>query len=399
MHIEPVITPFAVLLAVGAAQGFFFVLVLVSLYAHRNKANSYLACLVLVFSLELLDEFALQTRYYVYAPKLAALSWAMDFLYGPLIYVYSRTLTSCDNRPVKHRLMHWLPAVAFFPVILVLWQSHNTEQFNGYLFNLSHQVYLEGTDIVQTFLSLISVLTYMILSLQLLHRHGRNIQAQFSYREKFSLHWLRNLLLCLLALYAGYIVMLFTPDIVWQGVNLSNQILYLAMVLIIFTWEYFGLHQPEIFSSARLPTVQPKDPVPPAHSSGTNPAVKTKYHHSPLSADQLTATQAEIRRLMEREQLYLNAELTLPHLAKQIGLLTHYVSQAINSGGANFFDFVNRYRIEEAKKQLQESAGTSVLQIAMACGFNSKSAFYAAFKKHTDLTPTQYRKSTGNRKQ
>ena len=60
----------------------------------------------------------------------------------------------------------------------------------------------------------------------------------------------------------------------------------------------------------------------------------------------------------------------------------------------NFFDFINQFRIDEARSILKnpEKKQFTVLEILYEVGFNSKSSFNTAFKKHTGLTPTQYRK-------
>jgi AraC-like DNA-binding protein len=64
----------------------------------------------------------------------------------------------------------------------------------------------------------------------------------------------------------------------------------------------------------------------------------------------------------------------------------------------HFFDFINSFRIEKAKKILEDSSKnkTTVLEILYEVGFNSKSSFNTAFKKHVGLTPTQYRKNMNN---
>ena len=95
---------------------------------------------------------------------------------------------------------------------------------------------------------------------------------------------------------------------------------------------------------------------------------------------------------MQQDQLYLDAALSLQKLAKHINTSPNYISQTLNETlGANFFDYINQYRINEAKKQLKETKNT-VLDIAMNVGFNAKSSFYTAFKKETQQTPSQYRK-------
>ncbi|MFK7979943.1 MAG: helix-turn-helix domain-containing protein [Saprospiraceae bacterium] len=92
---------------------------------------------------------------------------------------------------------------------------------------------------------------------------------------------------------------------------------------------------------------------------------------------------------------HLEPELTLAQLSKQIKIPTHYLSQVINEKLAcNFLDFVNRYRIEDAKQKLTDAKYShyTIISIAYEAGFNAKSTFYAAFKKQTGMTPSQYRK-------
>jgi AraC-like DNA-binding protein len=72
------------------------------------------------------------------------------------------------------------------------------------------------------------------------------------------------------------------------------------------------------------------------------------------------------------------------------------LSQVINSGiGVSFFDYLNQHRIEYAKNLLGENAGhnNAILNVAFAVGFNSNSAFYAAFKKCVGQTPARYRRA------
>lgn len=74
------------------------------------------------------------------------------------------------------------------------------------------------------------------------------------------------------------------------------------------------------------------------------------------------------------------------------GYSNNQISAAINKGyGQCFYDYVNDYRIESAKKQLVASPSKAIVDIAMASGFNSKSAFYTAFSKQGIGTPSRYR--------
>jgi AraC-like DNA-binding protein len=86
--------------------------------------------------------------------------------------------------------------------------------------------------------------------------------------------------------------------------------------------------------------------------------------------------------------------LSLRSLSDHTNISTNYISQVINQKtDSHFFDYINRFRIDAAKEQLaMKDEKTTVLDIAYNVGFNSKSTFNTAFKRHTDLTPTEYRK-------
>ena len=86
----------------------------------------------------------------------------------------------------------------------------------------------------------------------------------------------------------------------------------------------------------------------------------------------------------------------MPKLAGLVHCSVNHLSQAVNSGfGMNFFDFLNSYRIEEAKAMLKQNdpQAQAILDVSFAVGFNSNSAFYAAFKKATGQTPAQFRRA------
>jgi AraC-like DNA-binding protein len=129
--------------------------------------------------------------------------------------------------------------------------------------------------------------------------------------------------------------------------------------------------------------------------SPTN-AIKQKYAKSGLSTEQLENYKERLTLLMESEQVYLNSDLTLPKLALQVQCPVNHLSQVINSGfDMSFFDYLNQFRINDAKKLLclEDGQLQAVLSIAFEVGFNSNSAFYAAFKKSCGMTPAQYRQT------
>ena len=125
-------------------------------------------------------------------------------------------------------------------------------------------------------------------------------------------------------------------------------------------------------------------------------ARKHKYAKSGLSEEQMLEYKGRLEAIMKTEQAFLMSDLTLPKLAKAVGCSVNHLSQVINSGcGLSFFDYLNQYRIEFAKALLATHNGknSAILNIAFTVGFNSNSAFYAAFKKCVSQTPAQFRRA------
>lgn len=120
-----------------------------------------------------------------------------------------------------------------------------------------------------------------------------------------------------------------------------------------------------------------------------------KYKTSALPDERVEEVLPKLQRLMEKDRVFLDAELNLQQLARKVGIHYNYLSRIINEKfGLSYNDYINGYRIEEAKRMLADpgQAGRTILDIAYDTGFYSKSVFNTAFKKVTGMTPSQYRK-------
>ena len=151
---------------------------------------------------------------------------------------------------------------------------------------------------------------------------------------------------------------------------------------------YLGLRQPAIFTQAFVSQQT-------AIEESVNQTVE-KYHRSGLDKETSLVFLNELASHMETNKPYLEGDLVLPQLARQLGISANYLSQVINEQlKVNFYDFINGYRVEDAKRLMKNTGqkNSNILNIALDSGFNSKSAFYTAFKKATSMTPTQYRKT------
>ena len=97
---------------------------------------------------------------------------------------------------------------------------------------------------------------------------------------------------------------------------------------------------------------------------------------------------------MSTQKLYLNASMKLADLANLIEISPHHLSRVINENyGGSFLDFMNKYRVEEAKRILSDDKKESfkMLAVAIDAGFGNKVSFYKNFKKFTGNLPTEFR--------
>ena len=119
-----------------------------------------------------------------------------------------------------------------------------------------------------------------------------------------------------------------------------------------------------------------------------------KYEKSQLTPERSERYLNRLLQFMEEERPFTDGDLTIQKLADKLSIPTPHLSQTINERqGKSFPDFINTYRVEEAKKKLLDPAfkHLSVLGIAEEVGFSSKSSFNSVFKKHTGTTPSEFR--------
>lgn len=125
-----------------------------------------------------------------------------------------------------------------------------------------------------------------------------------------------------------------------------------------------------------------------------NRASQVRYQKSGLGSDAMAAIAVQIESAMKIHKIFLNSDLNLAQLAKFVGVKPIYLSQTLNQYlKVSFFELLSCYRVEEAKDLLVHHAHKKILDVAYAAGFNSKSVFYGEFRKHTGMTPVQYRQS------
>ncbi|XDD49712.1 helix-turn-helix domain-containing protein [Leptospira sp. WS92.C1] len=118
-----------------------------------------------------------------------------------------------------------------------------------------------------------------------------------------------------------------------------------------------------------------------------------RYEKTQLGGINLDAIRLRLAELMEEERLYRDEELRMQDVAERLLITPHQVSRILNETfGKNFNEFINGYRVQEAKKILLEEPDKTVLSIGFEVGFNTKSTFNAQFLKIAGMTPAEWRK-------
>ncbi|MBJ7539593.1 helix-turn-helix domain-containing protein [Marinomonas transparens] len=394
---------FSVLFVLGAGQGAFLVISLLTNKVGDLAANRYLACLALVFTIALFDYFLDLTQLNQQYVQLTVLFWPKEFFYGVFIYFYTRELTQPKHVILRGRQwLHFLPA---FLHVVVTWSILVTStNFQNSMFSITppqENIYSLSLWLffnnVETLLSIAHLFIYLALSFRLLHQHRENIKQTFSSIDKINLHWLSGLLIGVLCIYFIWVISVFWPGSAWVNEWL-DKFIGISMVILVYAMAYFGLHQPQIFKTTEKPIDKQAHPenLTPSTPEQEPSSPSEKYKNSPLTNELSLAIVSEIKHHMATKKPYLDSQLSLLQLADSLGISIHNLSQIINEQlQQNFFDFINSYRIEEAKRRLASTDDQkyNILTIAMEAGFNSRSSFYNAFKKNMTMTPMQYRKS------
>jgi len=397
---------------VGTSIAFFLSILLLS-KQRKTPADKILTCWLLVIAVHLLFYYLFFSGLSYRHPFLLGLDLPLPLVHGPMLYLYTASLT--NQLPVGKKLLflHFIPAVASWIYLVnffILPGSQKVFVFQNKGLGFESFMWINLVAI------LISGIAYIITCLILLKRHRRAILDQFSYTEKINLKWLQFLIYGI-----GFIwLLVFTPD----------EVLFTGVVLFVVIMGYFGIKQPGIFTTHPANAPQINSPVKPAlidpgTTLNTNlvapdpsmPATelispdaisaeqtamvvtpddkagKKKYSKSGLTAAMAQDLHDRLGKLMKTEKVYTESELSLAELANRLDTLPNYLSQVINEKeGKTFYDYINALRIEEFKRMisLPENKRYTLLSLSYDCGFNSKSSFNKNFKKVTGQSPSEY---------
>lgn len=312
---------------------------------------------------------------------------------GPLFYYYLRKLLLPNTkvRPVWFLsfVLSFLPAIIFIVYILTLPGEDRVE--------LVRKDYYQG--IWQTFALNLIFYVQMTVSLFLcyflLKRQLKLSRKILVNDVVFDLNWIYILVLIdIVYMLCSFPLVLFFPAGI--STNLVAQIAMNIQFVYIFSrivWHNSLYSQIEQVSSYVAHKEQACQPV---HSETELSECCVKEGGVKLTNEILMNYSELLLNCIQNEKPYLNENCTLQMISENTGISVHHLSFLLNSHfKKSFSDFINEYRVNEAKLLLQSDKydGSTIESLSFDCGFGSKSNFNKAFKKIVGVTPSQYRKT------
>lgn len=240
------------------------------------------------------------------------------------------------------------------------------------------------SKVLTTTLILGHTLGYTFLSYFKIRKHQLKIKSFASETIEIDLKWLEYIMITVLSI--ALIISVF--NIIYFGLPL-NLYMNIVMLFVVLFIAYNILKQKEIFP---LKASHRAEVIALHNTSIDEPKTEKRKL---IEDDELVVFKSKLHDFVLNQEIYLNSDINLAALAEAMHLSTHQLSYVINNGfNQNFFQFINSYRVEKAKRLLQdpESEKLSILGIAFESGFSSKTAFNTTFKRITGQTPSQFKK-------
>ncbi len=370
---QPALNLLAVLNLLGVAQAFLMAVALLNMKRGNRFANRILGALIITIAIVVGGAVLLTTNYVFLFPHLSRLHHPFVFLTGPLLFLYIKALTSGKQKFAKKELWHFIPFALFLLYLIPYYFQSGWVKLN-ILISEYYEESLGWWYYFRSALFIVQFLVYIILITTTLVRYSRSSDRN-STHGKHILFQVRFFVISSIVLWVG-VVLRYALD---QSGSTNLLVPFGASVLI-YAMGYLQLSKPEMVMS-----------------SGDAPPPVKKYEKSTLLPAWSDRYLDKLLQVMENEKPFLDGDLTLQKLAERLAIPAQHLSQVINERlDQTFSDFINAYRVEEAKKRLLDpkTQHYTVLAIAEEVGFSSKSSFNAVFKKHTNTTPSEFRKAS-----
>lgn len=369
----------SILIIVIGCQGLFLLSVLILNNQNRRKREHlYLGLIIITLLWFLAEFFAIRNVINFDLGLFYGTRFGSWFLIGPLTYFYVRSITDSEWRFSVKNLVHFLPFFVFVILIpFIAYKAIDNRQVDyGMLSVFDHrEKTLTTIQWTYSFIFIIQFVHlgfYLINNFRVVRLYSRRIANQYSEMDS-KISWLKYfnvVLVIVLVLAAIFLYILLITDIYRRHLDY----IYVLPIGLVF-----------YFVSYKLMKANWK----PVEKNG-------KYHGSSLDEDLIPDYISQLNNSITGEKLFLDPKLRLDDLANKIGISKHHLSQLLNQQlNISFFDFINKHRVEEAKKLIIDHPEYTLLQVAYDSGFNNKTSFVNAFKKFSNLTPSKFRDQSG----
>ena len=378
-----------VILLMTAMLCIFFALLLVATNPPKNSSNYFLAAFLVTHAFiplhELIlwgAEFKLHVREHL--PEIYFVGGFAYFLDSGLLYFYVKSLVFRDFHLRRKDALHLIPFILFVTFMLFAFYRFPRELRLDWI---NQEIFVYGAGYIgMDFWCKVMRVLYCIACLRLIVKYKDLLKATHSNIEKVDITWLRLLVIGFLVVtvmesilsLANLIGVITHYDFqhydlaIFEFMGLSGYyVLFMLVCTLVFTsMRYFSSFE----------AVRQKD-----RDAAKKPAPEKLLN--PEFADKIDA-------IMRNQKPYLQPDITLDMLAETLTMPAKDLSMIINRHfHNNFYEFINSYRIEEAKGLLADAKNKAktITDIYLEVGFNSKSVFNTFFKKLVGMTPTEYR--------
>ncbi|WP_025743005.1 helix-turn-helix domain-containing protein [Aquimarina pacifica] len=348
-----------------------FIAVVLNFRKRADKvANFIMSAFVLLHSFFIIHIGLYLMNYGYYFPHTYYMSTVFSFLYGPLVYFYFKRVTAqyCFKySDLWHLFPTALLAFLLVPIYLLSAEEKLRILING-----------DRPYITLIMLSkLASLLVYGIFVIRMYLKYTKNT----IFRSKLKHNWQRNIVIfCSVYVisYAIYTVLIMQQ--VFSGFLFYTQVV--SMSLLVLYVGYMAFVQPSLFGNLKVIDFESK-------------SKEAKYEKSGLTQSLSLELKIKLLYLLNEKKIYKQNDITLQRLSEMLETTRHNTSQIINEHfNLNFFELINKYRIDEAKEILkgEKYKGFNIIDVAYEVGFNNKVTFNKSFKKYNQITPSQYLK-------
>lgn len=345
-------------------------------HGHRLLAGFLLASVIL-----LIDKIFVYYRIERFFPHLWNIGFPFIFFFSPSLYLYTRSMTRHETRMRWTDVLHFVPFASLYVVMFAVVYHFDSCTKLGIIQNAAE--YFGNTFFISGCLCEIQFIVYAVLSLKLLNQYRSNLKQYYSALKKINLSWLNLIIYGFLiwrVVYMVYMIRMVYITNIFQ--KLATHGIFGEYFLFVVEMGFLLFASALVYKALTMPIVS-------VHAD-----VLKKYKTSPLNETDKKRFLQRIDSFMRVERPYLEPTFTLNDLAKKTSVPIRYVSQVLNETlNQKFYDYVNQYRIEETKKMLSDPSlsGKNITEVFYDAGFNAKSVFNKAFKKHVGLTPRQFR--------